>query len=86
MFRNTPTEFVVLNNRFKLCSVVKEQHQVCCQNGIFHKLENILELFRGKSTQNIMTVSLLGLRQTFSLALYYTAHCNAYSNHSLKLA
>lgn len=85
VLRNTPTEFVVLNNRFKLCSVFKEQHQVCCQNGIFHKLENILELFRGKSTQNIMTVSLLGLRQTYYLALYNKAHCNAYSNHSLKL-
>lgn len=32
-----------------------------------------------------MTVSLLGLRQTYYLALYNKAHCNAYSNHSLKL-
>ena len=30
-----------------------------------------------------MTVSLLGLRQTYYLALYNKAHCNAHSNHNL---
>ncbi len=54
----TPTEFVVFNYLFELSSVVKEQHQIRRQDGVFHKFQYMFVLLGGKSAQNIVSIRL----------------------------